>query len=135
MRRYICHTSSPKSSLQCPIILERFVSSKSTGEYIIAVNRLLSIQQCRSQTVRHRDKVVIGYLRSVQIDYSIIKIDVRPFQDARFIDAKTGINHQDEDVACGLPTFLVFLVVPGEFILKPLREADKVLGSESANGT
>ena len=78
---------------------------------MLTENQALATQQSRSQPVSHGNEIAVGNLGSVRINYTIIKIDIMPFQDASFINAKTGVNHQDEDVSCCLPAFLMLRVL------------------------
>jgi hypothetical protein len=72
--------------------LNRFVTPESAREYILTVNHFSTTQQCRSQPICHRNEIIVRYLGSVQINHTIIKIDIRPFQDACLIDPETTIN-------------------------------------------
>ena len=46
---------------------ESFCVPESAWEYILTRNGLLAIQKRSAKTVGHRDEIVIGHLRSVQL--------------------------------------------------------------------
>ncbi len=90
---------------QRSIIFDRFVPTKLSRKDILAINHLSTIQQRNSQPVCHRNKIVIRYLGPVQIDHTIVEIDIRPLQDTGFIDPKSTINHNDENISGSLSSF------------------------------
>ena len=76
-------------------------------EYILTINGLLTIQKGSAETVCHGYEIIIGYFRSIQINYAIIEIDVRPLHSACLINPEATINHQNKDISCCLTGFLV----------------------------
>jgi hypothetical protein len=52
------------------------MSTIPAWEYILTVNGLLTIQKGSAKTIGHGDKIVIGHLRSVQIDHAIVEVDI-----------------------------------------------------------
>ena len=68
---------------------------------------LLTIQKGSAKTVRHRYKIIIGHFCSVQVDHTIVEIDIRTLQDACLIDPKATIDHQNKDISSSLTCLLV----------------------------
>jgi hypothetical protein len=45
-------------------------------KYKLTFNGFLAIQKGSAKTIGHRDKVIIGHLRPVQINHTIVEIDI-----------------------------------------------------------
>jgi hypothetical protein len=83
------------------------VPTISTWEYVLTFNGLLAIQEGSAKTFGHRDEIIIGHFRSVQVDNTIVEINIWPLHNARFIDPEATIDHKNKNISWCLTGFLV----------------------------
>ena len=52
------------------------MTSISTWEYILTINGFLTIQKGGAKTIGHGDEIIIRHLRFIQIDNTIVEVDI-----------------------------------------------------------